>query len=262
MNNLIKMGVAASLAMGSLAAHANIAIPTTSGNPGDAVLFADVFNGSTLVKTYAGDTGISVNSLQSGTVPTGTFLDANLATFLAAAAPGTTVDWLLVGAGGNTGAAPVGVTTSGSGLVGIRTQNGSSLNSWNVELVGIFNNINGLIGASATPTANSWVGNNDSIASGNGFAPFGTTNDASNLGGNTGQVATAGLGTVTLYGLSAADQNLFTTVKISPEMTATLSTSGLSFSQITAVPVPAAVWLLGSGLLGLAGVARRKSAAV
>lgn len=31
--------------------------------------------------------------------------------------------------------------------------------------------------------------------------------------------------------------------------------------SMTAVPVPAAVWLLGSGLLGLAGVARRKSAA-
>jgi len=45
MNNLIKVGVAASLAMGSIAAHASIAIPTTSGNPGDAVLFADVFNG-------------------------------------------------------------------------------------------------------------------------------------------------------------------------------------------------------------------------
>lgn len=33
-----------------------------------------------------------------------------------------------------------------------------------------------------------------------------------------------------------------------------------SFFQVTAVPVPAAVWLFGSGLLGLAGVARRKTA--
>ena len=30
---------------------------------------------------------------------------------------------------------------------------------------------------------------------------------------------------------------------------------------ITAVPVPAAVWLFGSGLLGLAGFARRRTAA-
>jgi hypothetical protein len=30
----------------------------------------------------------------------------------------------------------------------------------------------------------------------------------------------------------------------------------------TAVPLPAAIWLLGSGLLGLAGVGRRKTLAV
>lgn len=36
--------------------------------------------------------------------------------------------------------------------------------------------------------------------------------------------------------------------------------SPTGFSDYTAVPVPAAVWLLGSGLLGLAGLARRKKA--
>jgi hypothetical protein len=34
----------------------------------------------------------------------------------------------------------------------------------------------------------------------------------------------------------------------------------LAAVDLTAVPVPAAVWLFGSGLLGLVGVARRKSA--
>jgi hypothetical protein len=33
-----------------------------------------------------------------------------------------------------------------------------------------------------------------------------------------------------------------------------------SYFQVTAVPVPAAVWLFGSGLLGLVGIARRKKA--
>ena len=36
--------------------------------------------------------------------------------------------------------------------------------------------------------------------------------------------------------------------------------TGIAPSDISAVPVPAAVWLFGSGLLGLVGVARRKAA--
>ena len=38
-----------------------------------------------------------------------------------------------------------------------------------------------------------------------------------------------------------------------------LTANGLVYTPATGtVPLPAAVWLLGSGLLGLAGVARRK----
>ncbi len=35
----------------------------------------------------------------------------------------------------------------------------------------------------------------------------------------------------------------------------------MTVTNVTAIPVPAAVWLLGSGLLGLVGIARRKKAA-
>jgi hypothetical protein len=48
------------------------------------------------------------------------------------------------------------------------------------------------------------------------------------------------------------------------ELTASLSASGLTLTGSSApppVPLPPAVWLLGSGLLGLAGVARRKAKA-
>lgn len=40
------------------------------------------------------------------------------------------------------------------------------------------------------------------------------------------------------------------------------TSSGISFSaETSAVPIPAAAWLLGSGLIGLAAIARRKKAA-
>jgi len=41
----------------------------------------------------------------------------------------------------------------------------------------------------------------------------------------------------------------------------TTSTAGLWTGDIAAVPLPAAAWLFGSGLLGLAGIARRKKTA-
>ncbi|MCW8934235.1 MAG: VPLPA-CTERM sorting domain-containing protein [Gammaproteobacteria bacterium] len=40
----------------------------------------------------------------------------------------------------------------------------------------------------------------------------------------------------------------------------TLTGSSLGMSVTTVIPVPAAVWLFGSGLIGLAGIARRKKA--
>lgn len=47
-----------------------------------------------------------------------------------------------------------------------------------------------------------------------------------------------------------------------PHFDVVMNNASGSISGLSAVPVPAAVWLFGSGLLGLAGVARRKSAAL
>jgi hypothetical protein len=78
------------------------------------------------------------------------------------------------------------------------------------------------------------------------------------LGGETG---VSGLGTAwNLYGVTGTTTS---TVALSLLGTATLSANGVTFapeSSGTPVPLPAAIWLLGSGLLGLAGVGRRKAA--
>jgi hypothetical protein len=67
--------------------------------------------------------------------------------------------------------------------------------------------------------------------------------------------------TANLYYVTAGTGGKSTTkVSYTVADTATLSAAGLAIASATSVttPLPAAVWLLGSGLLGLTGVARRK----
>jgi hypothetical protein len=67
----------------------------------------------------------------------------------------------------------------------------------------------------------------------------------------------------TLYGMTTSGPNGNTLLSYSLGQ-ASLSADGslLTFTgnPATTVPLPAAVWLLGSGLLGLAGVGRRRAA--
>jgi hypothetical protein len=266
MKNLVKLGVAGSLALGAaVTAHASIVVPSSSGSTGDVILFADVFNGTTLVNAYAGDTGVTVDSIGGGTRPTGTFLDSNLSTFLASATAGTTVIWALEGGGGHAGPAPYLVSTASAAQVATNpklpfgNQTGSTLQSWGGGLASQLGNINGLINGPGT----SITINNDTQASGTGFNPFALGADVSNWYGGTTPISTSGLGTsANFYLVSAASQAVGATAAQTELFTATLSASGLTFANLTAVPIPAAVWLLGSGLLGFAGVMRRKSTAV
>jgi hypothetical protein len=259
MNNLTKLGIAGSLALGSVGAHASITVPTSSGNPGDVVLFADIFNGTTLVAAYAGDTGVAVTSVGGGTRPTGTFDDANLSTFLSEATTGTTVLWAVEGGGGNVGPAPYLVTSSPKVGQLINATTGSILTNMGTGLANQIININGLIGGSAT----SWLGTNDSQASGTGFNPTALASDVSNWYGAVANVAQTGLGVAAnLYTLTAAGQNNSNdATTTAAAFTVSLTSAGLVYNSPTVTPLPAAVWLLGSGLLGLAGVGRRKSKA-
>ena len=61
----------------------------------------------------------------------------------------------------------------------------------------------------------------------------------------------AGAGLLTGYGFDATDVNWSFS-------SSSLTSYSMTVSSVSPVPVPAAAWLFGSGILGLAGIARRK----
>lgn len=102
------------------------------------------------------------------------------------------------------------------------------------------------------------------------------------LGGNNGSISGAvGVNTITKFTVDWRGPALFTdpavlaqnlttsdfsfrriTMRFSDGSTATTTidnASQITFGSASVVPVPAAVWLFGSGLLGLLGIARRKA---
>jgi hypothetical protein len=266
MNNLIKLSAAGSLALAGVAAHATVAIPNSTNVSGDVLLYAAIYNGSTVVDGYFGDTGVSVDSVVGGTKP-GNFAsssDANLATFLGEATAGTTIMWSVIGGGAkpSDGTAEFVTTTSG-GINASISQN--TLAGWVQGLAQNLGTINGSVLTSGGNTAHT---TDLSQLDGIGYNPAGTSNDATNwFGGNQNNFITSAgggtsFGSTTLYTVTASEVGGGGSLATSKGVyTVSLTSTGLTYTAISSVPLPAAVWLLGSGLLGLAGVARRKIAA-
>jgi hypothetical protein len=271
MNILVKSAVATALGLGASSAFA-LGLPAT--NSSNLIL---VVENLTSTATYAFDTGIAINSvLPTASVTKGTILgtsisamsqtiapSAGLTAFLAAN-PAAGDSWTLE-AGQYNGGGTSPSTNSNSNQVGaakmIFTSNLGTGNNAVVSgfvlanLVNFSNGINNDIntGGPLNPllTAVDTTGNGlYGIAAQQKYGLIGASDmtsvgTASQLFGFTGN-ATSGtlnsyiLGSATL----AADGTLAITGAAAP------------------VPLPAAVWLFGSGLMGLVGVSRRRKAAV
>jgi hypothetical protein len=275
MNNLIRFAVAGALTVGYSTATLAQALP--SSNNADLWLFvAD----PTTQTTFSEDTGISISSLMpSGSFSSGASLStaisdninllptSALATYIATNGA-SNLEWAVQGVQYNT------VTFSGAkkagGAIGITGNAGvpsltsqlqlANLESWGGGLnqdVGYIDN--GSLAGNYVAGGKSYAWSYGS-ATGNVWGQgAGNIAGSTDLYGNGADTAGRALGSsVTLYGVTGNGG----TGTLQSYILGTLeldSVGNLTTLGSSPVPLPAAVWLFGSGLLGLAGVGRRRS---
>jgi hypothetical protein len=274
MKLFVKLVLAGS-ALAASAAYANTVSPTT-GN-GELVLYALDTNTNI---SYARGLQIQIDSVMtrstiagdstyvfgSGTVnyslPT-IAPDANMTAFLAGAA-GHTVVWAI-----QAGDSQQNLNTAGAE----RYLSTSALNLQvqppvtNGVIRTVYNQIDGtqadMIGNTATPPGDgqSRITTAPSGGVGPGWGAGGTDNSAPNWfgGGPDSRVALGSAGgfyvLTTGGGSIAAKSRVYQAISVQLDANGTLHSVG-------AVPLPAAVWLFGSGVLGLIGIGRRRQSAV
>lgn len=110
--------------------------------------------------------------------------------------------------------------------------------------------------------ANAGVFGSDAAADGADIENVGTDPQLGFQNPNISQWMSGGTGLDTSVLFKSTSVNGFNPVAFNDLQFWTLSSNGeLNYgAEVSAVPVPAAVWLFGSGLLGLVGVARRRAA--
>jgi hypothetical protein len=276
MNLLVKSAIASALALGATGAYA-IGLP--ANNNSDLVL---VIENQTTFATYALDTGISLSSVMpTGSLVSGAILDtsisiassttgpsATLSSFLAAN-PASSDAWALEGGqyngNGNSSTKP-NSEKAGNALAIFASPNGTAVNAEvnNYTLANLSTFENGLQqsfvtgGLTALQTATETTAASYTQDSGSPNSKY------TLIGGGVNDLATLGSTAVQLFGFTGnggtgvVQSYILGTATVGTNGTLTISGS----SGAAPVPLPAAVWLFGSGLLGLVGVSRRRKSAV
>jgi hypothetical protein len=272
MNILVKSAVATALGLGATSAFA-LGVPNT--NSSNLIL---VVENLTTQATYALDTGIAINTvLPTANVVKGTILgttmpqisqtiapSAALTAFLASN-PASGDSWTLEG-GQYNGAGVNLSTNANSNAVGaakmifasaIGTTNNQVVANFNLGNLTTFQNgintdittggvLNALTTAAETSGTGLYGANAQTKYSLIGASDMSSVGTAAQFFGFTGNAVA---GTLNSYILGSATLAADGTLAINPGSPAP-------------VPLPAAVWLFGSGLMGLVGVSRRRKAAV
>jgi len=255
MKNFTKTLVAATLALGAVSANASI----LNDNSGAAEAWLSVYD-STSANTFTldlGDAGITWDALFPQQSSTGLLQNVSLVgysdwnAFKASADLSTTKFSVAVGGkynGFNTFMATGADTSFFQGLDTIAIANAGS--AINLHAAGI----NADTATSQSPLVNdSTLVNDLDLATGK-------------HGNSAGLWDSASFNVDTAYG-DMADFNLVTLVTAGRKTSAIhnvfdakwkLDGDNLTLGSVSAVPVPAAVWMFGSALLGLAGVSRKR----
>jgi hypothetical protein len=283
MNLLVKSAVGSALALAAMGAHA-LGIPATDSS--DLVLV--IQNVSTPGNVYVLDTGISLNTAMSGTLVNNAVLDTSLAGVNATIGPSGTLSaflasnplsgdaWTVEGgqySGATSTSSPTPSATKAAGKAfGVFTSVNVPANVGGIQLSGFQSYLGGMQGDVTTPIDGLGLhplascGALCDFSSGVSYSTSGGTPASSKyaiFANNSDDRATAIGSSIALYGVTGnggtgtVESYILGSAKLSSNGTLTLTGNSTA-----PVPLPAAVWLFGSGLMGLVGVSRRRKAAV
>jgi hypothetical protein len=282
MNTILKLGVGSALALGYATAQANVAYPSTGSS--DLVLF--VYD-ETNQESYARDTGISIDSLfpngsinglgntsytdihaghVEGSIASSVNLnpDANLNTFLAAKGSSDVVQWGLIGGQYTGGQTTSNFNTPGQAkFISSSVKPSGDFTSLTVNQLTTWGNLGNAGGTQDYLQLNGNLAGASSIV-GTGASTHGVWNSA--LGGQvmtnwyaSGPINYGLLGSsMHFYALTGEGTNSAAPPEVFTLNDIVLTADGHLMNAPSAVPIPPAVWLFGTGLLGLVGVGRRK----
>jgi hypothetical protein len=266
----IKLALAGSTLLAA-SAYADVATPA-SGN-GELVLFV---RDTTTSTTYA--RGLGVNTLdvlpqatvtanQPYTTPVATGYqlstlapDANLTAFLGGTHANDNFTWAIEGGKNGTGIAPGSFTYITSTHVDL---SGGPGNVTNAALATVYPNLTATYNALNGQIASGVIGDKASTAAGKD-GQWGNLPGNDNWYGAGPDTSGTLIGsTQNFYGLTTAGTTKSSPAEVFILNSLTLAKDGTLSAAAggSPVPLPAAVWLLGSGLLGLFGVGRRRNAA-
>ena len=259
----MKLLASALLLAAASQANAALVLPTTENGS----LFLTVWD-SVASKSYTRDLGLKLNDFLSGIAPTAMapppFAGDALFASTFAASTASNIKWNIVAGDGVS--STIGtynptrlITTGVAAPLSTLTNGGMTTATTSTKVFESAANLNGC-------DLNASCATNDPANT-----AFGGKSNWGNNFGNVTAFNNAGTGfgsSLGFYYLSSTNTGLFGKASINKFANATGAASWTLNSDgsavyvpaPSAVPVPAAIWLLGSGLIGMVGVARRKSA--